>query len=216
MRTTPTRPSVTTRNRLVRKVVGRYAEHPAIIGYQVDNEPGMELIHNRGVFQTFVDQLRERYGDVETLSDRWGLVYWSHRLSRWDELWVPDGNTVPSYDLAWRRFQAALTSEFISEQAALVKEVARPDQFVTTCMALSRAACEPVDLNRGLDIAAVNPYYPMQDTLTMPTAPPEASLTRPRWSRMSGTWAIYLQADLTRAARDQPFLVTETNAYVDR
>ena len=69
----------------------------------------------------FVDRLRERYGDVATLSDRWGLVYWSHRLSRWDDLWVPDGNTVPSYDLAWRRFQSALTTEFISAQAAIVE-----------------------------------------------------------------------------------------------
>src|SRR4051812_611265 len=155
-------------DRLVRKVVGRDVDHPAIIGYQVDNEPGMELFHNRGAFETFVDRLRERYGDVDTLSDRWGLVYWSHRLSRWDDLWVPDGNTVPSYDLAWRRFQSALTTEFISEQAALVREIARPDQFVTTCMSLGRPAFDPVELNRGLDIAAVNPYYPMQDSLTMP------------------------------------------------
>jgi beta-galactosidase len=199
-------------DRLVRKVVGRYVDHPAIIGYQVDNEPGMELFHNRGAFQAFVDRLRERYGDVQTLSDRWGLVYWSHRLSRWDDLWVPEGNTVPSYDLAWRRFQSALTSEFISAQAALVKEMARADQFVTTCMALSRPAFDPADLNRELDIAAVNPYYPMQAALTMPAPPPEAARARPRWSQMSGTWAIYLQADLTRAARDQPFLVTETNA----
>jgi beta-galactosidase len=199
-------------DRLVREVVGRYVDHPAIIGYQVDNEPGMELFHNRGVFQAFVDRLRERYGDVEALSDRWGLVYWSHRLSRWADLWVPDGNTVPSYDLAWRRFQSTLTTEFISGQAALVKEIARPDQFVTTCMALSRPAFDPADLNRALDIAAVNPYYPMQEALTMPTAPPEAARARPRWSQIAGTWAIYLQADLTRAAREQPFLVTETNA----
>ena len=113
-------------DRVVRQVVGRYVDHPAIIGYQVDNEPGMELFHNHGVFETFVDRLRERYGDVQTLSDRWGLVYWSHRLSRWDDLWVPDGNTVPSYDLAWRRFQSALTTEFISAQTALVRGARAP------------------------------------------------------------------------------------------
>ena len=199
-------------DRVVRQVVGRYVDHPAIIGYQVDNEPGMELFHNHGAFETFVDRLRERYGDAETLSDRWGLVYWSHRLSRWDDLWVPDGNTVPSYDLAWRRFQSALTTEFISAQTAIVKELARSDQFVTTCMALSRPAFDAADLNRELDIAAVNPYYPMQAALTMPEPPPEAAQSRPRWNRQAGASAIYLQADLTRAARDQPFLVTETNA----
>ena len=69
-------------------------------------------------------------------------------------------------------------------------------------MALSRPAFDAADLNRALDIAAVNPYYPMQDALTMPAAPPEAALARPRWTRLSGAWAIYLQADLTRAPRD--------------
>lgn len=198
--------------RVTRKVVGRYAGHPAVIGFQVDNEPGIELLHNRGAFQGFVDGLREKYGDVETLNERWGLVYWSHRIARWDELWAPDGNTVPSYDLAWRRYQSGLTTRFIAEQAAIVRELARPDQFTTTCMALSRPAFDPADLNRTLDIAAVNPYYPMQAALTMPAPPAKAALARPRWTRHAGAWAIYLQADLTRAARDQSFLVTETNA----
>jgi beta-galactosidase len=199
-------------DRITRKVVERYADHPAVIGYQVDNEPGMELFHNRGVFEGFVDRLREKYGAVDVLNERWGLVYWSHRIARWDELWPPDGNTVPSYNLEWRRYQSALTTAFIAEQAAIVRELARADQFVTTCMALSRPAFDPADLNRALDIAAVNPYYPMQDALTMPAAPSEAALSRPRWSRLAGTSAIYLQADLTRGARDEPFLITETNA----
>ena len=45
-------------DRIAHQVVGRYAQHPAVIGYQVDNEPGMELFHNRGAFQGFVDTLR--------------------------------------------------------------------------------------------------------------------------------------------------------------
>jgi beta-galactosidase len=39
--------------RVIRRVVGRFRGHPAVIGYQVDNEPGLELLHNRGVFQRF-------------------------------------------------------------------------------------------------------------------------------------------------------------------
>ncbi|WP_414673069.1 beta-galactosidase [Kribbella sp.] len=38
----------------------------------------------------------------------------------WSELWRPDGNSTPSYDLDWRRFQAARTTEFIAWQAELV------------------------------------------------------------------------------------------------
>ena len=197
-------------DRVTRQVVGRYAQHPAVIGYQVDNEPGMELFHNRAAFEGFVDALRAKYADVATLNEQWGLVYWSHRIARWDELWTPDGNTVPSYDLAWRRYQSQLTTDFIAGQAQLVRELARPDQFVTTCMALQRPAFDPRELNRSLDVAALNPYYPMQDALTMPVAPADAP--RLGWTAHAGAWAIHFQADLTHATLRKPFLVTETNA----
>ena len=118
--------------RVVRAIVARYVDHPAVIGYQVDNEPGLELFHNRGSFDRFLDRLREKYGDVETLNREWGLTYWSHRLNELSELWRPDGNWQPQYDLAWRRYQAELTTEFIAWQAGIVREYARDDQFVTT------------------------------------------------------------------------------------
>jgi beta-galactosidase len=201
-------------DRVVRQVVTRHRDHPAVIGYQVDNEPGTELFHNRSVFQAFVDDLRDRFGDdVEALNRRWGLVYWSHRISRWDELWAPDGNTVPSYDLAWRRFQADLTTEFIAQQAALVRELAHPDQFVTTCMAVNRPAFDAAALGAALDVAAINPYYAMQDALTLPTPPTGSELINPSWNFMPpGPAAIHLQADMTFGTRRESFLVTETNA----
>lgn len=39
--------------RVIRRVVGRYAGHPAVIGFQVDNEPAEVLLKARGaaVFQ---------------------------------------------------------------------------------------------------------------------------------------------------------------------
>ena len=109
--------------RIIRAVVTRYREHPAVIGYQVDNEPGLRLLHNESVFQRFVDWLRHRYGTVERLNEEWGLVYWSHRLSTWADLWRPDGNFQPQYDLAWRRFQTELVTDFIGWQADIVREL---------------------------------------------------------------------------------------------
>ena len=193
--------------RVVRRIVSRYAEHPAVIGYQVDNEPGMRIFHNHGVFQRFVDELRQRYGTVEALNEAWGLVYWSHRLSTWADLWTPDGNAQPQYDLAWRTFQAQLTTEFIAWQAALVREHARADQFVTTCIAYDRPTVDDANLTRTLDVTAGNPYYAMQDALAVPGgANPHQG-----W-RTSGAWTLFLSADRMYASRQAPFLVTETNA----
>jgi beta-galactosidase len=193
--------------RVIRAIVARYAVHPAVVGFQVDNEPGNELLHNRGVFQRFVDDLRHRYGDVETLNREWGLVYWSHRLSDWADLWTPDGNVQPQYDVAWRRFQAEQTTEFIAWQADIVREYARPGQFVTTCVSYERPAVDDDRLTDALDVTAGNPYYAMQEGLALP----ERGTARQGWAT-SGTWALYASADRMFSSRQEPFLVTETDA----
>jgi beta-galactosidase len=193
--------------RVIRRIMTRYAGHPAVIGFQVDNEPGNELLHNRGVFQRFVDHLRHTYGDVDALNTAWGLVYWSHRLSTFDDLWTPDGNVQPQYHLAWRRFQAQQTTEFIGWQADIVREYAHAGQFVTTCLAYERPAMDDEALTRRLDVTAGNPYYSMQDGLALPDAGPAAQY----WTT-TGTWALYLSADRMFSSRQEPYLVTETNA----
>jgi beta-galactosidase len=193
--------------RVIRAVVSRYADHPAVVGYQVDNEPGLHLLHNRGVFRRFVRSLRRAYGDVETLNREWGLTYWSHRLSDWSELWTPDGNSLPQYDLAWRRFQAELTTEFISWQAGIVRSLASQDQFVTTCIAYPRPALDDEALADGLDVTAGNPYYAMQDhldiSLDLPAVTP--------WTT-SGVAGLLRQADRMFSSKQSRFLVTETDA----
>ncbi|MEV5955014.1 beta-galactosidase [Streptomyces sp. NPDC051987] len=195
--------------RVIRRIVARYAGHPAVIGFQVDNEPGNELLHNHGVFQRFVDHLREKYGDVETLNREWGLVYWSHRLSTWADLWTPDGNAQPQYDVAWREFQARQVTEFIGWQADIVREYAHPEQFVTTCVSYTRPAVEDDELTDRLDVAAGNPYYDMQDGLLLPDPAPDGH--EQQW-KTTGVWSLYRTADWMFSSRQAPFLVTETNA----
>jgi beta-galactosidase len=193
--------------RVIRAVIGRYADHPAVIGFQVDNEPGFELFHNDHVFEEFVRRLRAQHGDVDTLNREWGLTYWSHRLADWSELWRPDGNSFPQYDLAWRRFQSELTTEFIAWQADLVREYSRPDQFVTTCLQYGRPALDDERVNHALDITAGNPYYGMQDRL-------DAALELSPLSdwTTSGVPALFRQADRMYSSKQARYLVTETNA----
>ena len=193
--------------RVVRAILGRYADHPAVIGFQVDNEPGIMLFHNHGVFERFVDELRHRYGTVEALNEAWGLVYWSHKLSTWADLWRPDGNYQPQYDLAWRAFQARLTTEFIAWQAQIAREYARDDQFVTTCIAYERPGVDDANLTRALDVTAGNPYYAMQDALAVPSTD-----DRPQGWTTAGAWTLFLSADRMFASKQAPYLVTETNA----
>ena len=193
--------------RIIRAVVARYAKHPAVIGYQVDNEPGLHLLHNRATFARFVASLKATYGDVDTLNREWGLTYWSHRIAEWSELWTPDGNSLPQYDLAWRRYQSQQTNEFIHWQAEIVREYADESQFVTTCIAYPRPAIDDEVLAGGLDVTAGNPYYPAQDHLdpTRDLEPVEGWVT-------TGIAGLLRQADRLYSSRQERFLVTETGA----
>ncbi|MEU5870816.1 beta-galactosidase [Glycomyces sp. NPDC047369] len=193
--------------RVIRKILARYADHPAVIGFQIDNEPGLHLFHNQGVFTRFVRHLKARYGDVETLNREWGLTYWSHRIDDWSELWRPDGNSFPQYDLAWRRFQAEQTAEFIAWQAGLVNEYRRDDQFTTTCLQYPRRGLDDEGLNRALDVAAGNPYYGMQDHLDA-----TRELPQPNYWTTTGVAGLLRQADRIYSSKQARYLVTETNA----
>ena len=196
--------------RVIRKVVERHGDHPSVIGFQVDNEPGLRLLYNTDVFQRFTEWLRRRYGTVERLNQEWGLVYWSHRLSRWDDLWQPEGNFQPQYDLAWRRFQAEMVTEFIGWQADIVRDVAGGHRFVTTCISYEQPGVDDVSLSARLDVASGNAYYEMQDSLTHPSDLPRS--TGPLGWVVRGPWAVANLADLMYSSKQAPFLVTETNA----
>lgn len=193
--------------RIIRKVVARYADHPAVIGYQVDNEPGVIPLHNHGTFVRFLGWLEKRYHTVDRLNEEWGLTYWSHRINQWSELWRPDGNAQPQYDLAWRTFQNECTTEFIHWQRDIVREYARKDQFVTTCVAFDRPTVDEGQVSAGLDVAAANAYYAMQDHLAW-----DSERERPEpWVR-TGVHGLLELADRSYALQQRRFLVTETNA----
>lgn len=203
--------------RVIRALVSHYARHPGIIGYQVDNETGSGLLHNLDVFQSFLDHLKEKFGSVDRLNEVWGLTYWSHKLGDWADLWTPDGNTNPGYDLEWRRFQSSLVTEFLAWQKRIVREYARPDQFVTQCVvgAHGRAEADVYDIAQAMDVLAINPYHVTQDGLDL-SADDNRFVGKTEWMDFmmpdAGVWSIYLNGDMARGAKDANFLITELNA----
>ena len=62
--------------RIIRKLMEHYAKHPAIIGYQVDNETHDYGTSNYDYFRGFVDYMKKKYNNTDTLNRLWGLNYW--------------------------------------------------------------------------------------------------------------------------------------------
>ena len=128
------------------------------------------LFHNHGVFQRFVDELRAHLRRRRDRSTRRGA--WSTgRTGSAPGPTCGRRTATGSRSTTWPggRFQAKLTTEFIAWQAGIVREYARDDQFVTTCIAYERPTVDDANLTRALDVTAGNPYYAMQDALAVPS-----------------------------------------------
>jgi beta-galactosidase len=77
--------------RLVERVVERYAQHPALELWHVNNEYGCHVSHcycavSAAAFRTW---LLDKYGTVEELNRAWGTAFWSQAYTSFDEVEPP-------------------------------------------------------------------------------------------------------------------------------
>lgn len=179
--------------RVTREVVSRFKDHPAVIGYQIDNETFPTGVPTRYMNAAFLDRLRQKYKMTETLNKLWGLVYWGQLVDTWDDLPPRDGILNPGYKLEWENFQRDVVTNYLAWQSKIVNEYKRPDQFIT--QDFSGGVHTNVDqwaIAGNIDIVAENPYFETQQ-------------------RLNGR-GIWLSGDVGRSLKHTNYLVTETNA----
>ncbi|MGZ5468331.1 MAG: beta-galactosidase, partial [Candidatus Aminicenantales bacterium] len=179
--------------RIIRKLVGRFKDHPAVIGYQLDNETHPSGTADARVQAAFRERLRTKFVTPEALNKAWGLNYWGQRVNSFDEVPPREGAVNPGYRLEWERFEQGIATDFLGWQAAIVRELKRPDQFVTHdfCGGLPNDVRQ-FDIARALDIPAVNIYFGIQDDMTGED--------------------IAFSGDVNRSLKRSNYLVTETTA----
>ena len=179
--------------RLIRNMVEHYRDNPTVIGWQVDNETSSYGASNQDVFVGFVNHLKQKFVTTDNLNKAWGLNYWGQDVNGWENMPTRDSTISTGYKLEWSRWQQMRVTDFLSWQAALVREYRGPGQFVTQDFGGSmRRDVNEFQVAKVLDIAANNPYHGTQD-------------------HMDGQ-AQAEQGDYTRSLKHTNFLVTETNA----
>ncbi|PLR35477.1 beta-galactosidase [Chimaeribacter californicus] len=159
---------------IIRTLLAHVKDHPAIIGYQVDNET--KHYDNCGPVMRgkFVRHLQEEFGDTDAINRAWGLDYWSNRIDDWQDFPPPEATINASLACAFSRFQRRCVTEYLAWQAALVNEVRRPDQFVTQNFdfewrGYSYGVQPRVDhfaAAKAMTLASVDIYHPSQRQLT--------------------------------------------------
>jgi len=179
--------------RVIRQIVSHFKDHPAVIGYQIDNETFPTGIPTQYTNSAFLERLKQKHQTPETINKIWGLAYWGQLVDRWEDLPPRNGILNPGYKLEWENFQHDIVTDFLSWQAKIVDEYKRADQFVT--QDFSGGVHTNLDqwaIARNLDIVAENPYFETQNRLD--------------------ARGIWMSGDLGRSLKHTNYLVTETNA----
>jgi beta-galactosidase len=112
-----------------------YKGHPAVIGWQIDNELNchLDVSFAPSDHEAFRAWCRERYGGLDALNQAWGTAFWSQTYTAWEQVWLPRPTVTyqnPSLLLDFYRFTSDMTIRFGAIQHQIIKRIA-PHQFVT-------------------------------------------------------------------------------------
>lgn len=190
--------------RVIRKIMEHVKDHPAIIGYQVDNETKHYSTSSDNVQKDFVAYMKKKFKTLDAVNKAFGLDYWSNRINNWNDFPAVNGTFGASINASlnseFAKFQRQIVVDYLAWQTKLVKEYTKPSQFVTQNFDLewrgySYGIQPDVDhfaSAKALDIAGIDIYHPTQDNLT--------------------GIEISLGGDMARSMKNKNYFVIETEA----
>ncbi len=124
--------------RIVTAMAKHYSGHPAVIGWQIDNEPGHEgsdLDYSSLALQNFRKWLKLKYKSITSLNERWGNVFWGVMYSDWSEIPVPGAHVASNFNPAmiqdYYRFQSDELVSYVRLQAEIIKKYCKNIQITT-------------------------------------------------------------------------------------
>jgi beta-galactosidase len=143
--------------RIVTAVAEHYKDHPAVIGWQIDNEFG-DRDYNARAFRSW---LKERFGSLDIINERWGTMFWSHVYTDWDEIPVPvttGGHPNPGLALDFYRFCSESYVDYQRVQIEILRQHC-PGHFIThNFMGFGYDLINYFDLAKDLDFVAWDNY----------------------------------------------------------
>jgi beta-galactosidase len=122
--------------RLVRAIASRYADHPALAAWHVNNELGCHHVHDYSddAADAFRAWLRARYRTIEALNDAWATAFWSQRYGSFEEILPPRLAATypnPGQQLDFKRFSSDALKDYLIAERDLLRSIT-PDVPVTT------------------------------------------------------------------------------------
>ena len=198
---------------IVRAMAIRYGDHPAVVGWQTDNEYGChDTIHSYSpqALARFREWLARRYGSIDALNERWGNVFWSMTCDSFEQVGFPVGlpaQANPIHALDWRRFASDEVLRFNRMQVDLLRAHS-PGRFVLHNFMGFFGEFDHHAMGRDLDMATWD-SYPLGHTDSTAFIAAEDRL---RWARSGHPDAAAFHHDLYRNVGHGRFGVMEQQA----
>ena len=124
--------------RIVEKEAEHYGKHPAIVGWQIDNELNCETceFYSESDSEAFRVFLRKKYGTLEKLNEAWGTIFWNQTYTDWEQIYVPrtilNEGINPHQHLDYYRFISDSMLRYCKMQADIIRKYKKPEDYVTT------------------------------------------------------------------------------------
>lgn len=200
----PTHPGYRERSRRITQTMAEhYAHHPAVIGWQTDNEFG-DRCYCPNCRRFFQGWLQHRYPSLDALNEAWGTVFWSHVYTEWSQIPAPlataghddNGSPNPGLALDYLRFMSDAYCAFQDEQIQILRRTC-PQHFIThNLMGFHYDNLNYFNLVRDLDLVTWDNYRRMQWTFTPEVQPVDAALAHAtmRGLKDQNFWVMEQQA----------------------
>lgn len=151
-------------DRISQAVIERYATHPAIVGWQLDNEYGCHettLSFAAGDERAFQQWLETQYDDIHALNTAWGTVFWSQEYRSFAEVGRPNLTVTevnPAHRLDYWRFASDQVRNFNAAQRQLLRQSQGSDRWVTHNFMGNFVEFDHFSVGQDLDIATWDSY----------------------------------------------------------
>ncbi len=122
--------------RVVEALSQRYGRHPALAGWQTDNEYGCHdsvLSWGHDDLKGFRDWLRHRYQSPERLNEAWGASFWSMEVGCFEEVSLPNLTVTepnPAARLDFWRFSSEQVAAYDRMQCEIIRRHS-PGRWIT-------------------------------------------------------------------------------------
>lgn len=189
--------------RITTAMAERYGQHPAVVGWQTDNEFGdHDTARSWGEVsrEGFRRWLQERYGNLAALNEAWGAVFWSQRYTAWEQIPLPHQQPAdpnPSHLLDFYRYRSEVVVAFQEEQAAILRQLS-PGRWITHNFMRFQDDFDHFRAAECLDFASWD-SYPTGGVEYSPLSEAE----KVRWARTGHPDLVSFSHDLYRGLRGE-------------